>query len=232
MSRRPKGTALTLTRWTNRLGVLPKDARLELRAMALEPYVLHAWPLAVVGEAWAGEVMDIAQDDCDARGEVCEYRLEVVKPDGSVLSTQPVRCVPRDAEGELPRDDIMLRTLEQQNSHIQALMRSHVQTMEIALRNQRESFNVALESVSALLKPLTKQLEQAHADNAELRELARDAMAATATVVADEEERERSERRTKQWEKLGGIAMTHFAKDNPQLAMMLQAVTETTGKKG
>lgn len=209
-----------------------------LRAVVLpEPYTLHTWPVAVAGEAWGEEVIAIAQDDADARGEVTEYRIELLEaPESSrVLATQPIRRVPRD-EDDAPPTNELVDLVRVQTAHIEALVRSNMQTTEIALRNQRESFNAALAAVGAILEPLAASAK-AHAKDAtkatetaqEAREqaLALAKQLAITELEARSEEGEHAARRTEQLEKIGAMVGLHFMKEHPELSNLIELIWPT-----
>lgn len=230
-----KGTSASLARWANRLGTIPESSVIVLRAVVLpEPYTLHTWPVAVAGEAWGEEVIAIAQDDADARGEVTEYRLELLDgPETTrVLATQPIRRVPRDVEDGEPTNEL-IELVRVQTAHIEALTRANIQTTEIALRNQREAFNAALASVSAILEPLA-QSAKVHAKAATLAEdsakEAREQSLALAKQLALTEIESRTEegedrvRRTEQLEKIGAMVALHFMSEHPQLSNLVELI--------
>lgn len=233
-----KGTSASLARWANRLGTIPESSVIALRAVVLpEPYTLHTWPVAVAGEAWGEEVIAIAQDDADARGEVTEYRVELLDgPDSSrVLATQPLRRVPRDVEDAEPPSELV-ELVRVQTAHVEALVRANMQTTEIALRNQREAFNAALQSVAAILEPLA-QSAKAHAkDAAKATETAQEAreqalalakqLALTEIETKTEESEDRT-RRTEQLEKIGAMVALHFMSEHPQLSNLVELLWPT-----
>lgn len=236
---KPKGTASSLARWANRLGAIPEKSVIVLRAVVLpEPYTLHTWPVAVAGEAWGEEVLAIAQDDADARGEVTEYRVELLDAPEStrVLSTQPIRRTPRsDEDGGDPPSEL-IELVRVQTAHIEALTRSNVQITEIALRNQREAFNAALASVAAILGPLAQSAEQ-HAKSAataeaQAKEAREQALAvakqlAITEVESKTEEAEHAIRRTEQLEKIGAMVAMHFASEHPQFSNLIELLWPT-----
>lgn len=219
VARRPKGTERSITRWLARTQGLRIGA-LELRCVSTaEPYPLERFPPTRVSspEAFAVDVLELAQEDADARGERSEYRIELLADSGEVLATHVVRCLPREPVESEPSADV-LRVLV---DHQQALMKSYLSTTTTALAEVQRVSSTAIEASRGLVTPLVKRLEAVEQENAELRELAREAQAVVAVAAAEEDGSQRAERRTAALEKLAAVVLTHLAKSGDLKAASL-----------
>lgn len=210
VARRPKGTERSITRWLARTAGF-KAGAYELRCVSTaEPYPLERFAPTRTSspEAFALDVLELAQEDADARGERSEYRVELLAESGEVLATHVVRCLPREPVESEPSADVLRVVLD----HQQALMKSYLSMSTTALAEVQRVSSTAIEASRGLVNPLVKRLEAVEAENAELRELARDAQAVVAVAAVEDEGADRAERRTAALEKLAGVVLMHLAK--------------------
>ena len=238
VARRPKGTELGVTRWLER-NAARKPVGFELRCVSsAEPYVLERLPPARASalEAFARDVLELAQEDADARGERTEYHLVMlgdaggVVADDSTLSTHVIRCLPREkAEPDTAAVDA-LRLLA---DHQQALMKSYLSLSTSAMAEVQRVSSVAIEATRGLVAPLARRVEKLEAENESLRETVREAEQVIAFAGAEEEGADRAERRTQSLEKLSAAVLHQMAKSGDlEAAGFIQQILGTDAKKG
>lgn len=200
-----------MCRWLDRVAGF-KAAAYELRCVSTaEPYALERFSAARASspESFANDVLELAQEDADERGERSEYRLELLAESGEVMATHVIRRLPREPVDTEPSADVLKVVLD----HQQALMKSYLSMTTTALAEVQRVSGTAIEATRGLVTPLVKRLDALEAENAQLRELAREAQAVVAVAGAEEEGAERAERRTVALEKLAAIMLARMAKD-------------------
>lgn len=230
----------SVSRWFEKnAGVKP--ARLELRCVsALEgAFVLESFapPPAKGIEAFAEMVLELAQEDCNDRGDRSEYHLVALGDDGAegvvddrrVLATHPIRCLPKEQVEDTTRADDVIKLLV---DHQQVLMRNFVQVSQSSLHEVQRVSTLAIEATRGLVAPLTKRIGQLEEELAEAKATAREAELVIATAGADEEDSLRSERRTVALEKLAGILLRELSsKDLKAAAVINEVVGQVPEKK-
>lgn len=235
VARRPKGTELTVRRWLER-NASAKPAAFELRCISTaEPYVLERLQPRGTAETFAAEVIELAQEDADARGERSEYHLVAlgdgggaVVDDATPLATHVIRCLPREAPE--PPNVGAADALRMVMDHQQALMKSFLSVSTAAMAEVQRISGTAIEATRGLVAPLAKRVAQLEAENENLREIAREAETVIAMAGASEEGELRQERRTASLEKLAALALGHFAKNGDvKLAGLVQELVGTPG---
>lgn len=235
VARRPKGTELTIRRWLER-NASAKPTAYELRCISTsEPYVLERLSPRGTPEQFASEVLELAQEDADARGERSEYHLVAlgdgggaVVDDATPLATHVIRCLPREAPE--PPNVGAADALRMVMDHQQALMKSFLSVSTAAMAEVQRVSGTAIEATRGMVAPLVKRVAQLEAENEELRAVAREAETVIAMAGASEENELRAERRTASLEKLAAMVLAHVAKGGDlKLAGLVNELVGTPG---
>lgn len=176
----PRGKPPALARWVASLACEDEDEILLLNA-GMTRQVIARWDAVQVSRdvaAWGETVDALCQQDCDARGGVCSYDVELRRVD-QVRATYLVRRIsdgakasdnPASMEGLL---GMLMKHLEQRDKQNQQML----ETMASMTKS----------TVSTLIQRL-EVLEAAHKDVL-VRE--REAMELTTTAIADAEWKEK-----------------------------------------
>ncbi|MCP5118409.1 MAG: hypothetical protein GY953_46955 [bacterium] len=195
---RAKTTVKGILRWAERL---PKDTvdtgcirELTLCIETLEgTEVLMRWPWAVLAQpdVWAPSVSDAAQDDCDERGTVCTYRLQLVersadpmaRADERPLATKTLRREP--CESTKLEEASLVGIVSQLMRHNEAAARANAQLLAQASQQSLAMTSVILDRLTALERERGASME-----------MMREALVAQSVAVTTDEENARRDELT------------------------------------
>lgn len=189
--KRPKGTPVLLAGWASKHA----DGDYELRAKVLsEQVVVQRWPgtMRGGGEAWATEVLALAQEDTDVRGSMTEYSLVHVDSDGRP-SEYTIRCRAVEDESE-------------QTADVAGLLKAAQRAAEEATRNMHLAYGVALKVMADAARSATQRAD--HLEELHEKSIARhrEAMEALAEAQAADVDIAVTMAREERWDKLIKLA--------------------------
>ena len=209
----PTGTPGSILAWGRRLPppVAPAEAWIALELQGVTgTETLMRWSVDATkaGESWGAEVLDVAEEDAQGRGQLTEYAL-TYRVNGEPVATKAVRRGAGSAGAEALRlaspEDVINRLVAQNEALHRMMLQSAAQTTAI----QQQLLTAMAARVRELEEERTSTLDL-HADALRALHAAEDA-------TRDDGAEDRSAKRL---ERVIGVGMMALAKDNPALQQL------------